>query len=93
MPDVLIYRVTVPINCKCILPFVTFHLLKRILRHQANKNCRTYFSSDGVSNNVYETAENNSEKTFFLYTAFELLFLQQNYLFQKISSWFPWSNL
>ena len=30
---------------------------------------------------------------FSLHMAFELLFLQQNYLFRKMSFWFPWSNL
>ena len=68
--------------------FVTFHLHKNVLRHQANKNLHTYFSIDNSCNDVSEE-ENNSEKKFFFFNmAFKLLFLMQNYLFQKISSWF-----
>ena len=51
---VLIFPVTIPTNCKCILTFVTFHLHKRVLRHQANENPRTYFTIDKLCNTVPE---------------------------------------
>ena len=51
---VLIYPITKPTNCKCILTIVTLNLRKRVLRHQANKNFHTYFAIDNVCNNISE---------------------------------------
>ena len=69
-----------------ILTVVTFHLHKRVARHQANKNFHTmtYLKIKKII---------LGKHSFFLYMAFKLLFLQKNYLFRKMSFWFPWSNL
>ena len=45
---------TIPMNHICILTFMTFHLHKDVIHHQANKNCCTYFSIDNVCNKVFE---------------------------------------
>ena len=51
---ILIYPVTIPINWKWILTVVTFHLHKRVLRHQANNKFHTYFPNDKVCKNLSE---------------------------------------
>ena len=62
---VLIFPVTIPTNCKCILTFVTFHLHKRVYVTRQMKTLALILQLINYAIPYLKIEENNSEKNFF----------------------------